>query len=364
MPRLEEWAHKRLTPLDAVVFEMTTNAYEVYDALRPLVHSVTLVHPPHVALVTRVQVKTDEKAALALAKLHAVGLLESIWIPPDEVRDLRALIAERRKLKGMQTQIKNRLHSVLHRCRIVLPPGGPFSEKNREWWTKPQLSPLEQTRVQGYLETLDFIEGQVEKLEACLVQTTASDPRLPLLVQLPGVGLVVAATILGAVGTISRFATASRLVGYAGLGTRVHNSGQTHRSGRITKAGRRELRTAMVEAAQRAVLTHPYWQEKFERLEARLGCNKAIVAIARKLLVVVWHVLETADRHAQAEQVARSLLRLVYRIGVGNLPDGQTATVFTREQLDRLGIGQELERVPWGSRRPRLPASRLAPTQG
>lgn len=110
--RVEEWARKRLTSQDAVVLEVTTNAYEVYDALRPLVHSVTMVHPPHVALVTQVQVKTDEKAALALAKLLAAGLLEGVWVPPDDVRDLRALISDRRKLVAMRTQTKNRLHSA------------------------------------------------------------------------------------------------------------------------------------------------------------------------------------------------------------------------------------------------------------
>lgn len=360
--RLEEWASKRLTEQDAVVLEMTTNAYEVHDILRPLVHSVTLVHPPHVALVTRVQVKTDEKAALALARLHAVGLLEGIWVPPDEVRDLRAMVAERRKLVRLQTEVKNRLHSVLHRCHVLLPPGSPFSEKSRAWWSGLQLSALERTRIQGYLETLDFLDGQIDKLEACLAQTTGPDRRLPLLIQLPGIGFIGATTILAAVGPISRFATASQLVGYAGLGARVHDSGQTHRTGRITKVGRRELRAAMVEAAQTAVRTHAYWKEQFARLEPRLGRNKAIVAIARKLLVVVWHVLsdETADRQAQPQLVARKLLAMAYRLGLRNLPNAKSGGDFTRQQLDRLGIGQELTCVEWGKRRPKLPASQLA----
>jgi len=368
--RLEEWARKRLSAQDAVVLEVTTNAYEVYDALRPLVGSVTMVHPPHVALVTQVQVKTDEKAALALAKLHAVGLLEGIWVPPDDVRDLRSLVADRRKLVGMRTQIKNRLHSVLHRCRVVLPPGGPFSEKNRQWWSSLQLGDLERARISAYLETLDFLEGQIDELEACLARTSGPDPRLPLLIQLPGIGFTIAVTILSAIGPISRFESASKLVGYAGLGARVHDSGQTHRSGRITKSGRRELRAAMVEAAQNAVRSHPYWQEQLARLEPRLGRNKAIVAIARRLLVVVWHVLseETADRHADPRQVARHLLALAYKLGLKNLPDARSCGDFTRRELDRLGIGQELSCVEWGKRRPGLPACQrseaVAPNAG
>lgn len=102
-----------------------------------------------------------------------------------------------------------------------------------------------------------FIERRVKSVDATLAQATASDPRLPLLVRLPGVGLAVAATILAAIGPISRFASAKEFVGHGGLGTRVHDSGETHKSGRITKAGRRDLRSAMVEAASGGAVPPP-----------------------------------------------------------------------------------------------------------
>jgi transposase len=75
MPGLERWGQDHVTETDAIVVEMTTNTWEVYDHLVPYAHSVTVVHPPHVALVTRARVKTDSKAAHALAQLHAAGLL-------------------------------------------------------------------------------------------------------------------------------------------------------------------------------------------------------------------------------------------------------------------------------------------------
>ena len=79
---LDAWIARCLTPQDAVVLEMTTNTYLFCDCLEGKVHSVTAVHPPNVALVTRVSVKTDKKAALSLAELHAAGLLAGVWIPP------------------------------------------------------------------------------------------------------------------------------------------------------------------------------------------------------------------------------------------------------------------------------------------
>jgi transposase len=151
-------------------------------------------------------------------------------------------------------------------------------------------------------------------------------------------------TVLAALGTIERFETAKKLVGYAGLGTRVHDSGELHRTGGITKAGRRELRTALAEAAQTAAHTHPHWRAELARLEKRLEHNKAIVAIARKLLIAVWHILTEgcADRFAQAEQVAGKLMQHAYRLGKPRRAAGQSVAEYVRDQLDRLGLGAEL----------------------
>ena len=102
----------------------------------PHVHSVIAVHPPNVPMVTNAQVKTDKKAALALAQLHAAGMLTGVWIPPHEVRDLRALIAQREKMVRLSTMAKNRLHSTVHRNHLVLPEK-PFSPEQRTWWEKP-----------------------------------------------------------------------------------------------------------------------------------------------------------------------------------------------------------------------------------
>ena len=360
--QLDEWVARVLTTQDSVVLEMTTNTYLFYDSLVPLVHSVIAVHPPNVALVTNVKVQTDKKAALALAQLHAAGLLEGVWIPPQEVRDLRALIARREKMVQLSTMAKNRLHSMLHRNHLILPEK-PFAPEQRSWWESLSLSSTEQFLVHSDLDTLEFAQKQVDQAEECLKKASAEDERIPLLVQLPGVAMLTAITILAAIGDVTRFPNAKKLVGYAGLGTRVHDSGKTHNSGRITKTGRRDLRRAMVNAANHAIEHHPHWKKEFERQEPHLGRPKAVVAIARKLLVAVWHVLseKAADRFADPTSVACSFFAHAYRVGVRNLPEGQSAIAFTREQLDRLGIGQDLLEIPWGSKHHKLPASKLLP---
>ena len=285
---------------------------------------------------------------------------KEVWIPPDEVRDLRAIIAHREKMVHLSTMAKNRLHSLEHRDHLILPEN-PFSFEQRSWWENLELSITEKLLVRSDLDTLDFAQKQVEQIEEHLKQKSVQDERVPLLIQLPGVAMLTAMTILAAIGDITRFSTAKKLVGYAGLGTRVHNSGMTRSSGRITKAGRRDLRRAMVNAANSAVEKIPHWKAELERLEPHLGRSRAIVAIARKLLVAVWYVLteQVADRFADPQNVARSFLAFAYKLGVKNLPTEQSGLAFTREQLDRLSLGKDLEKVRWGSRLLKLPPSKL-----
>ena len=217
------------------------------------------------------------------------GCSKACGSPPQEVRDQRALIARREKMGRLSTMAKNRLHAVLHRNHLVLPEK-PFTPEQRTWWESLSLSTTEQFLVRSDLDTLVFAQKQVEQAEECLKKASAQDERIPLLVQLPGVAMLTAITILAAIGDITRFPNAKKLVGYAGLGTRVHDSGKTHNSGRITKTGRRDLRRAMVNAANHAIEHHPHWKAEFERLEPHLGRSKAIVAIARKLQIGRAHV--------------------------------------------------------------------------
>ena len=362
MRQMEKWAKKNLNLEDAVIVEMTTNTYVVYDTLKPLVHSVTVVHPPHVALIVRAQVKTDKKAAFTLAQLHAAGLLPGVWIPPVEVRELRALVAHRQKMVRLASIAKCRLHGLLHSHDIELPEGfEPFSEDMRAWWEHLKVSVLERHCLMSDLATLDFAKSQVQAIEDAIKEIAAQDERAPLLVQITGIGLLTAITILAAIGDIQRFPSAKQLVGYAGLGARVHASGESFSTGRITKAGRKDLRYAMVEAARHAVQDHAHWKAEYERLSLSIGQKKAIVAIARKLLMVVWHLLtkQSADKFANPTQVACSMFAFAHRVRTKNLPNGLSALQFTRNQMDRLGIGQEVLVVPWGTKRFKLPPSKL-----
>lgn len=351
---LEAWMKKTLTRQDEVVLEMTTNTWQLYDELCGHAGSVTVVHPPHVALITRSLVMNDKIAASILARLLAKGLLVGIWIPPQDIRELRGLVAQRKKMTGLATQAKNRLHAVLQRHHWIPPEGNPFRTSQNNWWLALPLGSLEKVNVQGNLETLQFAEKQLLRLTSLLEEIANQNDQVTRLLQLPGFGVVTAVTVWAAIGEVHRFADPQHLVGYAGLGTKVHDSGMTSRSGRITKAGRRDLRVVLIEAAQVAANSHPHWKAELARLQPRLGRNKAIVAIARKLLVTVWYILaqHKTDRFAQPEAVAQKLLKFAYQLGKENRPKGQSAAQFVRQHLDTLQLGQDLTSIAWGSKKP------------
>ena len=361
LSNLESWMKKNLTWQDQVVLEMTTNTWQMYDELVQYAGKVMVVHPPHVALITRSQVMNDKIAASILARLLAKGLLVGIWIPPQEIREVRGLVAQRQKMVRLATQAKNRLHAVIQRHHLVPPAGNPFGASNKAWWTSLLIGELEKLNLQSDLETLQFAEKQVKNMTEIMEWMAAEQEEIGRLLHLAGFGVVTAVTVWAAIGDIQRFAEPKYLVGYAGLGTRVHDSGMTMRSGKITKAGRRDLRTVLIEAANVAANSHPHWKSELARLEPRLGRNKAIVAIARKLLIAVWYVLQgKTDKYAEPEAVAQKMLKFAYAVGKANRPKGQTAAQFARIRLDALGLGRELTSIPWGSKKPiPLPPSEL-----
>jgi hypothetical protein len=221
---------------------------------------------------------------------------------------------------------------------------------DRAWWeAQKDISTLEKMQIRQELELLQEVEklklAVDEELERQSTGAIWGKQALHLM-QLPGVGVVVAMTVLSAIGDLSRFESAKQLVGYAGIGAGVHDSGKTHREKKITKKGRRELRWALVEAAWRAMRMSPFWKEEYERhLNRMRKPNQAIVVIARKLLVTIWHVLskEETDVHASEEDLAYKMLLLSWSLSE-KTRQGLSYKQFAKHALMKLGVDKDITR--------------------
>jgi transposase len=358
---LEERLKKKLLASDRVVIESTTNAWHVYDLLEPLVERVVVANPIKVKQIATARVKTDIRDTLILARLLAANLIPEVWVPPPHVREMRQLLSQRRQLVETHTQIINRMHSAAHRHHLKHERGKRFNEKTTGWQRDKTLSSLEQFQLELEMENLKYIEKQIGRISEKAAKMSHQKPwaeSMTYLIQLPGFGMITAMTVLSAIGDIHRFETPKHLASYSGLTPGLEQSGTKNRGKGITKEGRRELRWALVEAAQMAVKSDPLLKMKFQALQKRMHRNQAIVAIARHLLEVVWYVLTRRQpyRGFSHERIAYKYLTWAWRMSE-DARDGLTRQQFARYYLMRLGIGHDLTRIALDPKHPRRLAS-------
>jgi transposase len=346
MAKFREWASANLHVEDAVVLETTTNVWDIYDIVAAQATRTVVAHAGAVRQIAEARVKTDKEDVKRLIRLLIADIVPEVWVPPAEVRELRGMISYRNRLVKMGTMVRNRLQSLLHRHNILLPKGRLV---DAAWWQEQKVSTLERLQIQQELVMLDELDRHKTEVDAelgrqCLRETWSK--QAVRLLQLPGFGVVMTMIVLSAIGDIHRFEGAKQLVGYAGLGAGVHDSGKEHIEKRITKSGRKELRWAMVEVAWQAIRISSYWKEQYETYLRRMRRpNQAIVVIARKLLVVVWQVLtkEETDLHASEEDLAYKMLVLSWDLDE-NVRMGLTYKQFAKYALMKLGIKTDITR--------------------
>ncbi len=329
---LAGWLQKNLRATDQVVIESTTNAWHVYDRLAPLAERVVVANPIQVKQIANARVKTDIRDTLILARLLAANLVPDVWVPPLHVRQLRQLLSQRRQLVETHTQIVNRMHSLAHRHHLQHARGKRFNEKNTGWQTDRRLSKIEQFQLELEMENRAYIEKQISRIGKEVAKMSHQKPwaeGMTYLMQLPGFGVITAMTVLAAIGEVQRFETPQHLASYSGLTPGVEQSGTKNRGKGVTKEGRKELRWALVEVAQRAVKSDPVWKTRFQEMQKRMHRNQAIVAIARLLLELVWYVLTRRQpyRHFSQERIAYKYLTWAWQM------DDEARDGLTRQQL-------------------------------
>lgn len=358
---LSGWLEKHIQSTDYIVIESTTNAWFVYDLLEPLAEKVLVANPIKVKQIAQARVKTDIRDTLILARMLAANMIPAIWVPPVAVRNLRYLLSQRRHLMGMHTQTVNRMHSVAHRHHLSHPKGKRFNEQNTAWQQDDELSDEEKFQLDLDMATEKHLSEQAGKITKKLARMSHEKPwaeSMLYLMQMPGFGVVTGMTVLAAIGDITRFDDFKKLSSYSGLTPGVEQSGVKNRGKKITKEGRKDLRWALVEVAQRAVKSDPFWGRRFQELCRRMHRNQAIVVIAHRLLELVWFVLTRHQpyRNFSDERIAYKYLTWAWQVNE-NDRDGLTRQQFARYYLMRLGIGHALERIALNPKYPRKLAS-------
>ena len=288
---LRQWAGG-LRADDEVALEATGNSDAIATLLTPLVGRVVVSNPSKTRAIAEAKVKTDKVDARILAQLLAADFLPSVWLPDDRTRRLRRQVTRRAHIVRTRTRIKNQVHAVLARNLCPTPPVSDlFGKKGRHWLSCQDLPADEAASVAALLRQLDFHAGELALVDRELAIEALSDPVVARLMTIPGIDAIAGISIVAAVGDFTRFSDPDKLVSYLGLNPRVRQSGNSAPvHGRIAKTGRAHTRGVLVEAAWSAVRAPGPLRAFYRRVQARRGFPKAIVATARKLTILAWHL--------------------------------------------------------------------------
>lgn len=268
----------------------------IVDVLRELGAQVHVVHPLKVKWIAESKKKTDRVDAALLAHLLRIGgLPEPVHVPQPRSREVRHLLVARRQLVTMRTRVINVIRGLLRQQQVVLPTRALSTLAGWARLKRVSVSASAQAVVEAYAELATALFAALKALDQQLHARAETDARVAQLETIPGVGPISAQTLLAAVDTIQRFPSAKHLVAYSGLAPSVRASGEQVRYGAITKQGRSEIRAVWVQAAfaalaVKAPAARPL-QQWWHRVARRRGKKTAIVALARKLLTIAFHVL-------------------------------------------------------------------------
>jgi len=312
---LSWFAELHLTTQDRLVMEATTNTWAVADLLRPYVQEIVIGNPLRTRAIAEAKIKTDKVDSRVLAELLRADYLPAVWQPGPDTQKLRRLTHRRAALVSDRTRLKNRLHSILHHCLIPLPDCDLFSRQGKAWLQELSLPEDEAAMRDSDLRLLEATEKEIALVEEKLARQAWQDDKVRLLMSIPGIDYTVAQTCLAAIGDVSRFANPKKLTSYLGLNPSTRQSAHHCVHGPITKQGNAHARWLLVQAAQHLGIYRGPLGQTMRSIIRRKNRKVAVVACARKLAVLVWHVLTSGEpfRYAVPKTLAAKYARLRVR---------------------------------------------------
>ena len=270
----------------------------IYRLLTELGAEVTVVNPQKVKLIAESRKKTDKIDAKILCELLRLdGLPEPVHMPSPQARGVRTLLAARAQLLTARTKLQNSVRGMLRQEGIKLPSGKLTTFKG---WKELLAGGFEQdhllTIVATYYESFVSLTHSLRQLDKELAIQEEQDERAQRLQTMPKVGRIASLTLVSAVDDVDRFSSSKKLVGYTGLAPTVRQSSERCEYGRISRQGRKELRAVWVQVAHLVAIDHSRATQPlrtwFNRVARRRGRKTAIVALARRLLVIAYQLLK------------------------------------------------------------------------
>jgi transposase len=276
-----------------VVIEATYGWYWAVDLLQDLGTTVHLANPNALNWGDR-RVKNDVIDATDLADMLRLNRLAEAWIAPPAIRELRELVRYRAKLVQLRSGLKAQVHAVMAKEGVLPKHADMFCEGGNRQLDALELGAPFAHRVRSLRELIGFYDREVATLERDIHQHLKHDTGYKAVQAITGIGRISAAVLVAEIGDVSRFGSPAQLCCWCGLTPRYRESDLKAHRGRISKQGSRLVRTTLIEVISR-YHGGTYLDAQYSKIAKRRGKNKARVAVARKVLTLVYYGLRDGE---------------------------------------------------------------------
>jgi transposase len=282
----------RLRPTDQVAVEVSTTTRLFYDAVAPHVDRLVVVNPSEFDVIRKSVKKTDRNDAGTLALFLSKGLLPEVRMKDKLHAELASLTQTRDTLVKQRTALKNKINNILAARGLTPRREQLSSEKGLRAVEKLPLGPIVLAEVRALVAPIRSLNQTISELEDTIKTEGEKLPGHKNLRSIKGIGDLSATILLSIIGDIDDFESESKLASYFGIVPRVRNSNETEHTGRITKRGTKLGRTTLVQCSLIALHYSEYLQRFYHRIAARRGKGKAIIALAKKFLGIIYLTLK------------------------------------------------------------------------
>jgi transposase len=295
LKQLEEWAERHARPEDVLVLEASGNAFAVAQRLRAEGHRVQILDSHQAGKIGKVYCANDRVDAVKIARIYLSGLSGLVWQPDPRTMERREVFSAYQAVVKESTRLKQQIKAMLNEHCVRLSSGFRLSHPSAlsrlgrlKSWTPVQAMLLEQLH-----SGLVTARARRQKLRHFMArEVLAEEAGLLKLARLCGISLVSIYGLNAAIGDITRFTHSKKLVAYLGLNPSVCQSGNFEGSTALKRHGKGPIRALLVQSAKRLLQVDNPLRKWGLAVAARRGRNKAAVAVARKLCVAIWHLLQ------------------------------------------------------------------------
>ena len=277
---------------DQIAVEVTSNTRLFHDAVEPHVDRVVVVNPNQFKVITHSVKKTDPNDARNLALYLAKDLLPEVRMKDKTQAQIASLTQTRDTMVKLRTALKNKINNLCSAHGVNLAREALASEKGLRSVLAMKFEALVNLELKIIVDQIRSLNTSIAELEETIAKESQNLKGHSNLTSIKGIGGLSGGILLSIIGDINDFADEGKLAAYFGIVPRVSNSNETEHSGRITKQGSKLGRTTLIQCALIAQRYSPYLKRYYEKIKSRRGTGKAIVALARKFLGVVYRTLK------------------------------------------------------------------------